>query len=96
MVIYFTTTIICAYIMYKITLISIGLITYIQERVNDDHMGKIMSFLYVVSTIFIPVGQILYGIIFDAYVGYIFYTIFIIGVSVMTIALYYKRILEKS
>ncbi len=90
--IYVVTTLVCSYIMYKITLISIRLITYIQERVDDEYMGKIMSFLYVVSTVFIPIGQVLYGIVFDSYIELIFYIILIIGLLVMGSAIYYRKI----
>ncbi|SFR75990.1 Major Facilitator Superfamily protein [Anaeromicropila populeti] len=52
-----------------ITVSSIFCVTFIQKVTPTEHMGKVMSLVNAFSTIFLPAGQILYGILYSTIVN---------------------------
>jgi len=77
--------------MFKMTIISIFMITYIQERVEDRLLGKVMAFINVISMTFIPLGQIIYGALFDTYFDLISYIVLGTGCLLLIVSVFYRK-----
>jgi len=82
---------ICGISMFKMTIISIFMITYIQKRVEDKLLGKVMAFINVISMIFIPLGQIIYGVLFDKYFNMMSYIILFTGILLLIVSIFYRK-----
>lgn len=60
---FFVMIILIASVYALVTIISIQLIVYIQVVTEQALLGRVMSFVMIISTMAIPIGQIIYGAI---------------------------------
>ena len=52
------------------SLASVMIITFIQSETAENMLGKVMSFVMAVGMIASPIGQAIYGVLFEYFVGY--------------------------
>lgn len=73
---YFILVISCLFMMILSTILSIELITYVQRRTPSTLLGKVMSLLTCLAMCGNPLGQVLYGLLFEKFSGCIYYIFF--------------------
>ncbi len=69
------------------SLFSTYAISLIQERTPDHLMGKVMSYVFTLSMCAQPVGQIVYGALFDQFAGSVYWVLIPSGLIVFLIGL---------
>jgi MFS family permease len=57
----------CLIVLAAVTMLSVFVITEVQKRTPPEMLGKIMAILITASQIAAPLGQLLYGIFFQAF-----------------------------
>jgi len=62
---YIITAVFCMFMMIISTLLNIEMITYIQKITPSDLIGKVMALLLCLIMCGHPIGQVIYGILFD-------------------------------
>ncbi|MNB88179.1 hypothetical protein D3C81_1221610 [compost metagenome] len=87
---YFMLTITGFFFTVYITISSIVVITFIQKASPKAHIGKIVSLINAFSTIFLPVGQVLLGWLYEVIGNYIF-----LYAGVALITLLESRLIKK-
>lgn len=80
---YFMLTITGFFFTVCITISSIVVITFIQKASPKEHIGKIMSLINAFSTIFLPLGQVLLGWLYEVIGNY--YIFLYAGVALITL-----------
>ncbi len=76
------------------TIISIYVITVVQKETPNENLGKVMAIIIAVSQCMAPIGQILYGLLFEGFSINIYVPILIISVVMVVLAIATKRILR--
>lgn len=81
-----------------LTVISIYVITLVQKETPNENLGKVMAIIIAVSQCMAPIGQILYGLLFEAFSDKVYVPILMISVVMVVMSTVTKRILrfEKS
>lgn len=81
-----------------LTVISIYVITLVQKETPNENLGKVMAIIIAVSQCMAPIGQILYGLLFEAFSVKVYVPILMISIVMVMMAMATKRILrfEKS
>lgn len=81
-----------------LTVISIYVITLVQKETPNENLGKVMAIIIAVSQCMAPIGQILYGVLFEAFSVKVYVPILIVSIAMVVMAIATKRILrfEKS
>jgi len=90
-IVFVVSTLLIAMIM---TVISIYVITVVQKETPNENLGKVMAIIIAVSQCMAPIGQILYGLLFEVFSSKIYVPIILIGVFMVIMALATKRILR--
>ncbi|MFJ7979637.1 MFS transporter [Lysinibacillus xylanilyticus] len=76
------------------TIISIYVITVVQKETPNENLGKVMAIIIAVSQCMAPIGQILYGVLFEAFNVKVYVPILIISIVMVVMAIATKRILR--
>lgn len=76
------------------TIISIYVITVVQKETPNENLGKVMAIIIAVSQCMAPIGQILYGVLFEAFSVKVYVPILIISIVMVVMAIATKRILR--
>lgn len=76
------------------TIISIYVITVVQKETPNENLGKVMAIIIAVSQCMAPIGQILYGLLFEAFSVKVYVPILIISIVMVVMAIATKRILR--
>lgn len=64
----FILFILCAILIaMAMTIISIFVITVVQKKTPNENLGKVMAIITAVAQCMAPVGQVIYGVIFEAF-----------------------------
>ncbi len=79
-------------VMFALTVVNIYLNTIIQEKTPGNMLGKVMSIQAAAATTAIPIGQIIFGFLVDAFSSQIYLLIVIIGVVSLLISLMVKQV----
>lgn len=91
----FITFFLCAVpIIMIITMMSVYFISVVQKHTPNLIMGKVMAIIIAVAQCAAPVGQLLYGKLFEVYKSNAYLVVVIMLVSVMILALIAKRSLK--
>ncbi|MCC2876206.1 MFS transporter [Lachnoclostridium pacaense] len=67
----------------SMTVISIYIITKVQKITPDKNLGKVMAIITAVSQCAAPLGQILYGVIFEKWSTQVFIPTFLVGIMTL-------------
>ncbi|MEQ6356289.1 MFS transporter [Lysinibacillus sp. M3] len=80
------------------TIISIYVITLVQKETPNENLGKVMAIIIAISQCMAPIGQIVYGLLFEAFSVKVYVPILMICIAMVVMAIATKRILrfEKS
>lgn len=79
-------------VMFALTVVNIYLNTIIQEKTPGNMLGKVMSIQAAAATTAIPIGQIIFGFLVDAFSSQIYLLIVMIGVVSLLISLMVKQV----
>lgn len=82
-------------IMAMSTLYTIQIMSYIQVTVPVEMLGKVISWIIAVSTCAQPLGQVIYGFLFENMKGNMYLIFFAAAVAAVFIAWYNKKIAEQ-
>ena len=77
------------------TLFNISAQTFIQQQTPDHLIGKVMSFVSVIAVCTLPIGQAMYGFLFEAVKERIFLVVLFAAVMGLVIALAVRHILRR-
>ncbi|MGF9965984.1 MFS transporter [Bacillus rhizoplanae] len=92
----FILFILCAILIAIImTIISIFVITVVQKKTPDENLGKVMAIITAVAQCMAPIGQVIYGFIFETFSIKIYLPILFVSFIMIVIAIVTKRILRK-
>lgn len=83
-----------AMIMLLVTVISIFIITAVQIQTPNDMLGKVMAIIMAVSHCAAPLGQALYGLLFEAFSTRVYVPILMAGAFTAFIAALGRRLLS--
>lgn len=78
-----------------VTLFNISAQTFIQQQTPDHLIGKVMSFVSVIAVCTLPIGQAMYGFLFEAFKERIFLVVLFAAVMGLVIALAVRHILRR-
>ncbi|WP_242308907.1 MFS transporter [Bacillus cereus group sp. BfR-BA-01524] len=76
------------------TIVSIYVITVVQKKTPNENLGKVMAFITAVSQCMAPIGQVVYGFMFERFSTKIYLPIFAISFIMILIAIVTKKILR--
>lgn len=77
------------------TLFVVQIYTMVQQQTPSQLVGKIMATLIAVAMCGQPIGQLLYGILFDIFSSYTWIVLIIASIASMLISWYSKKVFEK-
>ena len=98
MIIYIINVISFCGIQIAISIFSIFAVSFIQQKTPNDMIGKIMAYTSMIALCMQPIGQMLYGFLFDTFYHTISVVLSGTGLVVCIIAWYTKKffiLLEK-
>ncbi|EPF11761.1 ABC transporter permease [Bacillus cereus BAG1O-3] len=76
------------------TIVSIYVITVVQKKTPNENLGKVMAIITAVSQCMAPIGQVVYGFMFEGFSAEIYLPIFAISFIMILIAIVTKKILR--
>ncbi|HDR7001720.1 TPA: MFS transporter [Bacillus cereus] len=76
------------------TIVSIYVITVVQKKTPNENLGKVMAIIAAVSQCMAPIGQVVYGFMFEGFSTKIYLPIFSISFIMTIIAILTKKILR--
>ncbi|AZO94636.1 MFS transporter [Halocella sp. SP3-1] len=92
MVVYWTISICCFVITIFITMCNITMISFIQRETPDHLIGKVISYIFMMARSTLPVGQAMYGFLFEVVIDYLNILLFVTALCSGWIAVYSKRV----
>ncbi|MFZ7759474.1 MFS transporter [Bacillus thuringiensis] len=81
-------------IAMTMTIVSIYVITVVQKKTPNENLGKVMAIITAVSQCMAPIGQVVYGFMFEGFSAKIYLPIFAISFIMILIAIVTKKILR--
>lgn len=90
--IYWTISISCFIIAIFITMFSITVMSFIQRETPEHLIGKVISYIFAMAQSTLPVGQAMYGFLFELMMDYLDILLFVIALCSGGIAVYSKKI----
>ena len=72
-------------------LLDIFVISNVQRKTSNENLGKVMAIIMAVSQCAAPLGQLAYGIVFEAFDTDVYQAIFAISAILIIVALITKR-----
>lgn len=82
------------FIAMIMTIISIYVITVVQKKTPNENLGKVMAIITAVSQCMAPIGQIVYGFMFEVFSLKIYLPILCISFILIILAFVTKKILR--
>ncbi|WP_142408669.1 MFS transporter [Bacillus cereus] len=76
------------------TIVSIYVITVVQKKTPNENLGKVMAIITAVSQCMAPIGQVVYGFMFEGFSTKIYLPILAISFIMILIAIVTKKILR--
>lgn len=91
----FILFILCAILIaMALTIISIFVITVVQKKTPNENLGKVMAIIMAVSQCMAPVGQVIYGLVFEAFSMRMYVPTLLVSSAMILIAAVTKKILR--
>ncbi|PFM06605.1 MFS transporter [Bacillus cereus] len=90
-ILFILSSILIAMIM---TIVSIYVITVVQKKTPNENLGKVMAIITAVSQCMAPIGQVVYGFMFEKFSMKIYLPILAISFIMILIAVVTKKILS--
>ncbi len=92
---YMVMTACCFLIMIVSTIFTVEMMSFVQTETPQNLIGKVISVILTVSMCTQPIGNTLYGILFEVFKGYEFAVILFAGVSSLGIGIRAKEVFQK-
>ncbi len=92
MVAYWIISLSCFVMMVVITMFSITMMSFIQRETPNHLIGKVISYVLVMTQFTLPVGQAVYGFLFEAMANSINIIVFVTALCSGGLAIYSKKI----
>ncbi|MDR1961705.1 MAG: MFS transporter [Gracilibacteraceae bacterium] len=77
------------------TILSIFVIVKIQVKTPNEHLGKVMAIIQAVAQCAAPIGQLIYGIMFERFASAVYIPLLLAGIFTAGIAFMSKATLKK-
>ncbi|TEA47302.1 MFS transporter [Bacillus sp. BH2] len=90
-ILFILSSILIAMIM---TVVSIYVITVVQKKTPNENLGKVMAIITAVSQCMVPIGQVIYGFMFEKFSMKIYLPILAISFIMILLAVVTKKILS--
>ncbi|PFB58175.1 MFS transporter [Bacillus cereus] len=90
-ILFILSSILIAMIM---TIVSIYVITVVQKKTPNENLGKVLAIITAVSQCMAPIGQVVYGFMFEEFSMKIYLPILVISFIMLLIAVVTKKILS--
>ncbi|MEN1936147.1 MFS transporter [Paenibacillus sp. 102] len=91
----FILFIVCAILIAMVmTIISIFVITVVQKKTLNENLGKVMAIITAVAQCMAPIGQVIYGFMFEIFSVKVYVPILFVSLIMIIIAIVAKRILK--
>ncbi|PFF88295.1 MFS transporter [Bacillus cereus] len=90
-ILFILSSILIAMIM---TIVSIYVITVVQKKTPNENLGKVMAIITAVSQCMAPIGQVVYGFMFEKFSMKIYLPILAVSFIMILIAVVTKKILS--
>lgn len=81
---------------FLIMIFSIFALSIVQQSTPNELLGKVMAYATTLSLCAQPVGQVLYGFIFDGFSGSLFWVFLVTGLATALVGLASKRTFAKA
>ncbi|CAM3939641.1 MFS transporter [Mesobacillus zeae] len=89
----FILFILCAiFIAMAMTIISIFVITVVQKKTPNEHLGRVMAIITAVAQCMAPVGQVIYGVVFKVFSIRVYLPVLVVSAAMILMAVVAKRI----
>ena len=92
---YWVVTVMCFVAMGVSTMFVVQIYTLVQIQTPPQLVGKIMATLVAVAMCGQPIGQMVYGILFDVFIQETWVVMFVASIASIMISIYSKRIFQK-
>jgi len=79
-----------------LTLLSIFVISKVQKKTPNENLGKVMAIIMAVAQCTTPIGQVVYGVAFEAFSANVYLPILFVGVALLMMAGMTQRSLKNS
>lgn len=79
-------------IAMDVTIISIFVITIVQKKTPNENLGKVMAIIMAISQCMVPIGQVIYGVVFETFSMHIYLPILFIGLLMVLMAVVTNRL----
>lgn len=89
-VIFITILVLCSIIQFNINIFSIVCLSDIMRKTKEEYMGRIMGFVSMITNMFQPISQIIYGRGLEYTISGFGKFLIVIAVSILGISLYRK------
>lgn len=76
------------------TVISIFIITKVQKITPNENLGKVMAIMTAVAQCAAPLGQLLYGVVFEKWIAQIFIPTFFVGIVTLLLGVLTRQLLK--
>lgn len=84
----------CLPIAMLLTMISIVVISHVQKKTPNAQLGKVMANLTMVSQCAAPLGQMMYGFLFNNFSANMYVTVLIVSTLMFALAFLTKNMLQ--
>lgn len=76
------------------TIISIFVVARVQKKTPNENLGKVMAIITAVSQCAAPLGQVIYGIVFEGFSGAVYLPTLFVSIAMRAMAGFAQRILR--
>lgn len=76
------------------TIISVYIIARVQRVTSEENLGKVMAIIMAVAQCAAPLGQVIYGVIFELFSNTLYLPILAVGLLMLVIALIAKQMFK--
>lgn len=91
----FILFILCAILIAMVMIIiSIFVITAVQKKTPNENLGKVMAIITAVAQCMAPVGQVIYGVIFEAFSIKVYVPILFVSIAMIVMTVVVKMVLR--
>ena len=94
-VIFITILVLCSIIQFNINIFSIVCLSDIMRKTKEEYMGRIMGFVSMITNMFQPISQIIYGRELEYTISGFGKFLIVIAVSILGISLYRKNVIKR-
>ena len=94
-VIFITILVLCSIIQFNVNIFSIVCLSDIMRKTKEEYMGRIMGFVSMITNMFQPISQIIYGRGLEYTISEFGKFLIMIAVSILGISLYRKNVIKR-